>query len=262
MPADTLSVAGKIAIVTGSGRENGIGAAIARGLARNGASVAIHYVSEDVTPRAQALAQSIRDEFGVAVAVVQADVSTPEGANKIVTETLKQLGVDHIDILVNNAGFGKVMPLTQVSEELILRQFGANVYGPIFVTQAAVNLGKMPRGGRIINIGSIASKLGPAGLAIYGAAKAAQDSLTASWARELGQTHGITVNTIAPGPVETDLTKNDPSVVGPLVALQRIETRPGTPEDIADAVLFLASEKARWITAKYLALDAGILGTM
>lgn len=99
MPADTLSVAGKIAIVTGSGRENGIGAAIARGLARNGASVAIHYVSESVTPRAQALAQSIRDEYGVAVAVIQADVSTPEGAHKIVADTLQQLKADHIDIL-------------------------------------------------------------------------------------------------------------------------------------------------------------------
>lgn len=110
MPADTLSVAGKIAIVTGSGRENGIGAAIARALARNGASVAIHYVSEEVTPRAQALAQSIRDEHGVAVAVVQADVSTPEGANKIVAETLQQLGVDHIDIL----GKGIQLPLSRL----------------------------------------------------------------------------------------------------------------------------------------------------
>ncbi|KAI4863406.1 putative short-chain dehydrogenase [Hypoxylon rubiginosum] len=261
MPADTLSVAGKIAIVTGSGRENGIGAAIARALARNGASVAIHYVSEEVTPRAQALAQSIRDEHGVAVAVVQADVSTPEGANKIVAETLQQLGVDHIDILVNNAGTGKMIPLTEVDYETIQRQFGANVYGPIFVTQAAVGLGKMPRGGRIINIGSVASKMGPAGLAIYGATKAAQDSLTASWARQLGHSHGITVNTIAPGPVDTDLTRSNPGVVEPLTKMQRMETRPGTVEEIADVVLFIASEKARWITAKYLAVDAGILGT-
>ncbi|KAI1779671.1 putative short-chain dehydrogenase [Hypoxylon cercidicola] len=261
MPADTLSVAGKVAIVTGSGRENGIGAAIAKGLARNGASVALHYVSEETGPRAQALAQSIRDEFGVGVAVVQADVSTPEGAHKIVAETLKQLNVEQIDILVNNAGTGIVKPLSEVDLETVQLQFGANVYGPIFVTQEAVNLGKMPRGGRIVNIGSIASKMGPAGLAVYGATKAAQDSLTASWAKELGQSRGITVNTVAPGPVTTDLSKDVPQVLDQLVKLQRIETRPATPEDIADAVLFIASEKARWVTAKYLALDAGILGT-
>lgn len=99
MPADTLTLAGKVAIVTGSGRENGIGAAIARAFARNGASVTIHYVSESSTERARKTAQSIRDEFGVAVAVVQADVSTQEGAQKIVADTLKQLGVDHVDIL-------------------------------------------------------------------------------------------------------------------------------------------------------------------
>lgn len=90
-----------------------------------------------------------------------------------------------VRLLVNNAGTGKMIPLTEVDYETIQRQFGANVYGPIFVTQAAVGLGKMPRGGRIINIGSVASKMGPAGLAIYGATKAAQDSLTASWARQV-----------------------------------------------------------------------------
>lgn len=87
--------------------------------------------------------------------------------------------------LVNNAGAGKVKPLTEVTPESIHSQFGANVYGLIYMTQEVVKQGKMPRGGRIINIGSIASKLGPAGLAVYGATKAAGDSLTSSWAREV-----------------------------------------------------------------------------
>ncbi|KAI1381849.1 putative short-chain dehydrogenase [Hypoxylon crocopeplum] len=262
MPADTLSLAGKAAIVTGSGRENGIGAAIARALARNGASVAVHYVSERSAERALKTAQSIRDEFGVRVALVQADVSTPEGARKIVAQTLEQLKVDHVDILVNNAGAGGVMPLVEVDLATIQNVFGANVSGPIFLTQEVLALGKMPRGGRVINIGSIASKLGPPGMALYAASKAAQDSLTASWAAELGRSHGITVNTVAPGPVMTDIIDEFPGVVEPLIAMQRGADHGAAPEDIADAVLLIASEKSRWITAKFIAVDAGVSGTM
>jgi len=98
MPVDTLSLAGKIAIVTGSGRENGIGAGIARALARNGAAVTINYVSDSVTKRAQALADSITADGGRAT-VVRASVETPEGAKSIVQETLKAFGTDKIDIL-------------------------------------------------------------------------------------------------------------------------------------------------------------------
>lgn len=99
MPADTLSLDGKVAIVTGSGRENGIGAAIAKTFARNGAAVAIHYTSSSSAPRARALAQSIRDEFGVGVAVIEANLATPEGCQAVVTETMEQLKVDQVDIL-------------------------------------------------------------------------------------------------------------------------------------------------------------------
>lgn len=97
--ADSFSLAGKIAIVTGSGRENGIGAATARALARNGASVAIHYVSESSAQGAYEIAQSIRDEYGVDVACVQGDISTPKGSRAIVAGALGKLGVNHIDIL-------------------------------------------------------------------------------------------------------------------------------------------------------------------
>lgn len=99
MAPDTLSLAGKVAIVTGSGRENGIGASIAKTLARNGAAVTINYVSESSAVKAEKVAQSIRDEFGLGVALVRANVATPEGCDKIVSETLSQLGVDHVDIL-------------------------------------------------------------------------------------------------------------------------------------------------------------------
>ncbi|OTB06274.1 hypothetical protein M426DRAFT_319015 [Hypoxylon sp. CI-4A] len=259
---DTLSLAGKVAIVTGSGRETGIGAATARALAKNGASVTIHYLSEGSAPRAAKLAQSIRDEYGVGVALVQADVSKPEDARKIVSETLKQLNVDHVDILVNNAGVGPVQPLLTSTPKDIEYVFGTNVNGTIYVTQAATDLelGKMPKGGRIINIGSVASKLGPSSLPLYAASKAAQDLLTVTLAAELGRTRGITVNTLGPGPITTDMNKDYPEVVDAMVALQRGADFAGGPEEIANAVLLLTSEKARWITAQYIAVDAGVVG--
>lgn len=149
-------------------------------------------------------------------------------------------------------------------------EFGVNTFGSLYMTQAVVKTGKMPRGGRIINIGSIASKIGLSVAAVYAAAKAAQDSLTASWAGELGKSRGITVNTIAPGPVATDLaasfltnadgTASDMKTG--IVAQTRAENRIGTAEDLADAALLVVSEKSRWITAQYLSVSGGITGTM
>ncbi|KAI1804952.1 putative short-chain dehydrogenase [Daldinia bambusicola] len=258
--ADSFSLAGKIAIVTGSGRGNGIGAATARVLARNGASVAITYLSESSAQGACEIAQSIRDEYGVDMACIQGDVSTPKGSRKIILETMEQLGVNHIDILVNNAGYGVTRLLRETDFELCQRTFATNVYGQLFMTQAVVDQGRMPPGGRIINIGSIASRIQPALVGIYAASKAAQDSLTTSWAGELGRSHGITVNTVAPGPVVTDITKDSPEVLDPQVLMQRGTERRGAPGDIADVVLLLASEKSHWITGQFIAADAGITG--
>ncbi|KAI1104059.1 putative short-chain dehydrogenase [Jackrogersella minutella] len=261
MPADNFAdLAGKVAIITGSGRENGIGAAIARTLARNGVSVTINHVSEDTAVRATELAQSIRDEYGVGVALVQTDISTPEGARTIVTETLRQLGVDHVDILVNNAGNATASSLMDVDLEKLQKTFDVNVYGPVFLTQTVVGLGKMPRGGRIINIGSIGSRTFPPLLPTYAAAKAATDVLTVLWAGELGRSHGITVNTIAPGPIVTDIIENSPDTFESLCLLQRGSDQVGVPQHIADVVLLIASEKSHWLTGKYLAADAGITG--
>lgn len=120
----------------------------------------------------------------------------------------------------------------------------------------------MPRGGRVINIGSVASKLGMAPTAIYAAAKAAQDSLTYSLAMELGRGHGITVNTVSPGPVETDALPKEVAdkIHGMLVPMTRAEERVGTTDDIADAVLLLVSEKSRWITGQVISVSGGITG--
>ena len=213
MPADTLSLAGKVAIVTGSGRENGIGAAIAIALARNGAAVTINYVSESSTSRAANVAESIR-KFGGKAIVVQADVTDPKHAKKLVDETMKAFGVDKIDIVgefgenhqymleilkypVNNAGFADFHTTLEASKEFIEKIFAVNVNGPVFLTQAAIP--HMASGGRIINITSVGSKLGLQYLPIYGASKAALDSLSYSWALEVTLVFQFRNNSILTG---------------------------------------------------------------
>ncbi|KPM38129.1 hypothetical protein AK830_g8429 [Neonectria ditissima] len=271
MAVDTLSLTGKTALVTGSGRENGIGAAIARTLARNGASVAIHYVSDSSKARAEKVATNISKEFGTKTTVVQGSVENPQVAKSIVEQTLKGLGADRIDILINNAGAaGSTQELEKVTPEALEYEFGVNVFGVIYMVRAVVNEGKMPKGGRIINIGTVASKMTSRGTAVYSAAKAAQDSLTTSWADELGRTHGITVNTLAPGAIPTDMSKpyletpdGSPNpVTAGIRTLTRAEDRLGTVEDMADAVLLLVSEKSRWITAQWISISGGVTGTI
>ncbi|KAK7427739.1 hypothetical protein QQZ08_005677 [Neonectria magnoliae] len=259
MTVDTLSLAGKVAIVTGSGRENGIGAGAVTALARNGAAVTINYISDSVTKRAHAFAENIRAEGGRAT-VVRTTVDTPEGAQFLVQETLKAFGTDHIDILVNNAGTGFSSGTLEVKPEEIAKMFDINVKGPIYVTQAVVP--HMPPGGRIINISSTAAKLGLSELPIYGATKAALDSLTWSWSKEWGRSRGITVNSVAPGPVATDIIPKElaEELTGPQKGITRAADRIGTVDDLADAILLLVSEKARWITGQYIGVNGGITG--
>ncbi|KAJ5112875.1 hypothetical protein N7456_001409 [Penicillium angulare] len=260
MAPDTLSLTKKVAIVTGSGRETGIGAGIAFALARNGAYVTINHVSDASAPRAAKVAETIRLHGGKAT-VVQADISTQVGAKTLVEQTLAAFAVDHIDILVNNAAAGAPQSFLQSDQKSLDAIFQSVVYGPIFTIQAA--LAHMPRGGRIVNIGSIASKLGMSASAVYGAAKAAQDALTYSMSMELGRGHGVTINTVAPGPVDTDALPKDVAakVHGFLVPMTRVEERAGTQEDIADAVLLLVSEKSRWITGQVISVSGGITGS-
>ncbi|EFX03128.1 metallo-beta-lactamase superfamily protein [Grosmannia clavigera kw1407] len=259
-----LSLVGKVAIVTGSGKENGIGAGICRTLARHGASVTINYVSKATEPRAKAVAESIRNNGGRA-AVVRGSIDTPEGAKRLVDETLQYFGVDNINILVNNAGLGSFSHLVDVTPEQLQQEFSVMVFGALYMTQAVVKLGKMPPGGRIINIGSIASTMGPTNVGVYAAAKAATDSLMATLAMELGRSRGITVNTIAPGPVNTDISNDvgDAATADEqdkiFINMTRAAGRVGTVDDIADAVLLLVSEKSRWITAQVVSVSGGII---
>jgi NAD(P)-dependent dehydrogenase (short-subunit alcohol dehydrogenase family) len=195
---------------------------------------------------------------------------------------------DWTSILVNNGAAAANTSLMEAKRAQLEYEFAVNVFGVVYMTQAAVGVGRMPKGGRIINIGSIASKiLVPP--PVYGATKAASDAITTLFAGEvstdstnllswqqadrvaqLGKSHGITVNTIAPGAVPTEMSKE--YLVAPdgaPTALQlsmweqvRAANRLGTPEDIADAVLLLVQEKSRWITAQFISLSGGVTGTM
>lgn len=153
-----------------------------------------------------------------------------------------------------------------VTQEQLLDEFGLNTFAPLFMSQAVVRQGRMPKGGRIINIGSVSSKLGLRGLATYGASKAALDSFTEALAGELGISHGITVNMVAPGPVLTDIVIDSRKKLGiditePLRNLARGTREIAEPDEIAHTVLWLATENARWITAQFISCSAGINGT-
>ncbi|KAI0380712.1 NAD(P)-binding protein [Hypomontagnella monticulosa] len=255
MSPNDLSFDGKVAIITGSGRPNGIGGAIAVALADRGAYVTLNYVSDSSAPRAAELAESIRAKGGKAT-VVRGDVGDPEVAKQLVKETLAAFNTDKIDIVINNAAVAPMTPTVEVTPEELSTVFGTNVRGPLYLVQAA--LPHMPRGGRIINISTCLSRLGLHS-PVYTASKAALDSLTFTWALEFGRKFGITVNAIAPGLTKTEIIPpaDHPEVLR-LLSMTRVEGRMGTPDEIADAVVFIASPMSRWVTGQYISVSGGV----
>lgn len=241
---------GKTAAVTGGAR--GIGAAIAERLAADGAAVGISY-SRSVR-EAEAVVARIRKAGGRASAH-KADAADPAQAKGFVEAVVREHG--RLDILVNNAGWGEFVPLTGVTEGHIRAQFDLNVNGPIFTTQAAA--AHFPQeGGRVINVSSIAAKGSMAGAGVYSATKAALDALTRVWASELGP-RGVTVNGVAPGPVETDLMNAVANDEFKKHAISRTPLgRIGRTDDIADLVAFLASPDARWVTGETITAAGGM----
>lgn len=245
---------GKVAAVTGGAR--GIGAAVAERLAAEGAAVAVSYSRS--AKEAEALAARIRAAGGRASAH-KADASVPEQAKAFVEESFKAHG--RLDILVNNAGWARFVPLDGVSPEEVKAQFDLNVAGPIFGTQAA--LARFPReGGRVINVSSISGQAAMPGTSVYSAAKAALDALTRVWAAELGP-RGVTVNSVAPGPVYTDLLRDvvgDNKAFIDAVVGRTPLGRVGLPGDVADVVAFLACDEARWVTGSTIDTAGGFRG--
>jgi len=247
--AGSKRLEGKVAIVTGGSR--GIGAAIALRLAADGAAVALTYAnSKDAADK---LVKQI-EETGARAIAVKANVGTDADNGNLVKEVSKAFG--KIDILVNNAGVFDGGAIDRVELGQYDKIFNVNVKGLIATTIAA--LPQFNDGGRIINISSGAATMTMPGYSIYSASKAAVDTLTRIWAQDLGKRQ-ITVNTVSPGTTQTDMFDAAiPAEARAGMAEKTALGRIGTPEDIADAVAWLASHEARWITGKVIGVDGGI----
>lgn len=242
---------GKVAVVTGASK--GIGAAIAKQLAADGASVVVNYATSK--EGADKVVAEITKAGGEAVSVGASVASESEIAT-LVAEAKKIYG--KIDILVNNAGVYGFSPLEQVTAEEYKRQYDTNVLGILLTTKAALPLFPAT-GGSVVNISSIVSTLAPAASSVYSSTKGAVDTITKSLAKELGPRH-IRVNAINPGFVITEGT-HAAGLAGSEFENGAVATTPlgraGRPEDIAPPVSFLASDDARWITGETIFVSGG-----
>lgn len=254
--APARSLAGKVALVTGASR--GIGAAIARRLAADGALALVHFANS--RDKADALVAEIAAQGGDAIPV-RCDLVDRESISAMFGEIdhvlAQRTGTSALDILINNAAVPGLGLLETLRPEDVDRIVDANIKGTFFVTQAAA--GRMRDGGRIITITSLSAiRANPAHL-LYTATKGALNSLTLALAQHLGP-RGITVNTIMPGLVETDMSAPLAGKEGQLDALRAMTAlgRLGQPEDIADAVALLVSPDGRWITGQWIAASGGL----
>lgn len=251
MSNTTNQLNGKIAVVTGASK--GIGAAIAKYLAAEGASVVVNYSSSKAG--ADKVVEEITAKGGNAIAV-QANVSEKADIKHLFAETKNAYG--KVDILVNNAGIYEFAPLEEVSEELFHRQFNLNVLGLLLTTQEGVKL--FPEtGGSVINLSSVVSTAALPGSSVYSATKASVDAITRVLANELGP-RKIRVNAIRPGMVETEGTQSagiTESEFKDQVQAQTPLGRIGQPGDIASATVFLASDASSWVTGETLLIAGG-----
>ena len=247
----TKKLAGKVAVVTGASK--GIGAAIAKSLGAEGASVVVNYSSSK--DEAARVVGDITDNGGKAIAV-KANLSKKGDIDQLFAETKKAFG--QVDILVNNAGIYEFSPLEDVTEEHFHKQFNLNVLGLLLASQAAVRQFN-PKGGSIVNISSVVSTLGVPAAAVYSGTKGAVDAITRSLAKELGP-RGIRVNAINPGMVETEgvhaagIAESD---MRKQVEAQTPLGRIGQPRDIATAAVFFASSDSAWLTGETLTIAGG-----
>ena len=241
---------GKVAIVTGASR--GIGRAIAEGLAAEGAAVVVNHRASDA--QAAETVAAIQNAGGRAVAI-QADMGAVGDAPRLVRETVERFG--HVDILVNNAAVGGLKPFAKVTEQEFDHNFAVNVRGPFFLVQAAVP--HMRDGGRIINVSSCGTQIAQASahLAVYLMTKGALEQIAHTFRMELGP-RGITVNSVLPGLVETDLASVIPEERRKATVARTAMGRVGMPGDISDAVVFLAGDGGRWITGQTLVVTGGL----
>jgi NAD(P)-dependent dehydrogenase (short-subunit alcohol dehydrogenase family) len=245
-----MELEGSVAIVTGAG--NGIGSAIARKLFTEGARVALWDMDLDSV---QKLASEL-DPKGEKAAAFKVNVTVEEQAQAGVRETQKRFG--RIDILVNNAGISRHRTIEDMTVELFENVIAVNLTGPFICCKAVVPVMKKQNGGKIVNIASLGGRTGRPGVGVnYAASKAGLIGMTKCLARELGAS-SIYVNAICPGPILTEQTKQYSKEVFASWNAGRAVPKDGLPEDVGDAVVYLSSRRADWVTGVCLDVNGGI----
>ena len=242
---------GKTALVTGASR--GIGRAIALCLAAEGARVAINYAGN--VRAAEEVKTAIEAAGGTAI-LCQADIADSSAVEAMVANVVKEFGT--IDILVNNAGITRDALLMRMKDEDFAKVLDTNLKGVFYCTKAISKLMMKKRSGRIVNMASVVGLVGNAGQTNYAAAKAGVIGFSKSAAKELAS-RGITVNVVAPGFIGTDMTAGLPESVKEKMLTDIPLGRMGEAEDVANAVLFLASDQASYITGQVVNVDGGMV---
>ena len=246
-----MLLSGRVALVTGGSR--GIGRAIAIRLAAEGAKVAVNYAGNKAAAEE---VKAIIEKQGGTAHLIQADVSDASAACEMVERVHAELG--GLDILVNNAGITRDTLLIRMKDEDFDAVIGTNLKGVYACTKAAAKIMTKQRSGRIVNLSSVVGEIGNIGQTNYAAAKAGVIGFTKAAAKEFAA-RGITVNTVAPGFIDTDMT----AVLKDSIREKLIENIPlgalGKPEHVADAVIFLVSDAASYITGQTLNVDGGMV---